>query len=90
MPWSACTSPFVALPLLGTIVPIASVVFGPRNWLVNGFIACRFVPVQGYTPFAQPATYNTGAAARFHCSVKKFDAWPRASYCGVWWTSRTP
>ena len=27
------------LPLFGTMVPIASVVFGPRNWPVSGFIA---------------------------------------------------
>ena len=31
-------------------------VFGPRNWPVSGFIAWRLVPVQGYTPLAQPAT----------------------------------
>src|SRR5204862_3301264 len=78
MPCPACTNPFVTVPVLGTIVPTASVLFGPRNWPVNGFIAWRLVPVHGYTPLAQPATYNTGAAERFHWSGKKFDDWPRA------------
>ena len=46
----------VGLPELGTSVPIASVEFGPSNWPVTGFIACRLVPEHGSTPFAQPAT----------------------------------
>src|SRR6266508_3810345 len=82
IPLPAWTRPFVRLPEFGTIVPMASVVFGPRNCCVNGFIACRFVPVHGYTPLAQPAIYITGAADAVHFSRKKFDAWPRASYWG--------
>ena len=56
MPCPDWNRPLVRFPELGTIAPIASVVFGPRNWPVTGFMAWRFVPVHGDTPFAQPAT----------------------------------
>src|SRR5205809_2654261 len=45
--WSSdvCSSDLFLGP--NSSVPIAAVEFGPRNWFVNGFIACRFVPEQG-------------------------------------------
>ena len=50
MPWPAWNRPLVVLPVFGTSVPIATVVFGPSNWPVSGFSAWRFVPVHGLTP----------------------------------------
>ena len=47
MPWPATKMPLVGLPVFGTIAPIASVEFGPRNCPVTGFIAWRLVPEQG-------------------------------------------
>ena len=47
MPWPATKMPLVALPVFGTIAPIAVVEFGPRNCPVTGFIAWRLVPVHG-------------------------------------------
>ena len=47
MPCPATKMPFVELPVLGTIAPMAMVEPGPRNWPLTGFIAWRFVPEQG-------------------------------------------
>jgi hypothetical protein len=82
MPWPCRINPFVVLPVFGTSVPIASVEFGPRNCPVTGSCACRLVPVHGNTPFAHPATYNRGAAARVQRSGKKLDACPIVSWGG--------
>ena len=35
------------LPVPGTSVPTAALVFGPRNWPVTGFMAWRLFPVHG-------------------------------------------
>ena len=54
--------PFVRLPVFGTSVPMASVLFGPRNCARDRIHAPGdWCPEQGYTPFAQPATYSLGA-----------------------------
>jgi hypothetical protein len=87
-PWRI--RPLVGLPVFGTSVPMASVEFGPRNCPVRGFRAWRLAPEQGNTPFAQPATYNTGASDWLHRSGKKFEACPMMSCGGCWWTRRRP
>ena len=62
----------------------------PEQRAVTGFIAWRLVPEHVVAPFAQPAMYNSGPAARFHSSGKKFAAFRYASYCGTWCTNRSP
>ena len=54
MPSPAAMMPLSTLPLLGTIAPIATAVFGPSETPVAGFTATRLAAGHGLAATAQP------------------------------------
>ncbi len=76
--------------MFGTIVPIAGALPTPSSAPVAGFKACRLAVAHGFTLPGHAAAYKSGAFARDHLSVKKFDACSRLSYCGCWFVKRKP